>query len=512
MNTPTFFALLLTVTLLATPSPASLKKEKPKVKPVPESSTAYETERLEQVLEKLQNDPDLKYASWGICVMDAKSGEVVVGHDINRTLIPASSLKLLTTSTIFAFLDPEDKFETQLQYDGTFNKTTGVLDGNLYIKGGGDPTLGSYEMKSTPSRPELMRRWVKEIKEAGITEVRGNIIGDSRFFEDDVAPSSWTYGDMGNYYGASANGLTFSDNTFRILFRSGTREGELTKYLHMEPEIPGLKIHNIVTTGPLNSWDNAYIHGAPLNDMYVIKGTIPPGKKLFGVKAAIPDPPLFIAQQLKQALEKSQISVTGIAKAIHPSNDLKDEPQRTIIHSHFSPPLKDIVQLINEKSNNLFAEHILKMIGKQQYNYASTEKGVEAIEKFYRGKGLRVEGMELEDGSGLSRRNGITPFQLAKVLSIASNDSIFNPFYASLAVAGESGTVTSLCYNTSATGNVRAKSGTLTGVKSYAGYVTTNSGRLLTFAVIANNYTCSNTAMKYKWERLICKLPQAVDL
>lgn len=468
------------------------------------TEVTYDISPVEKVIAELKEDKDLVHANWGFCLMDAETGEVIYEYNDQKSLMPASTMKLLSTAGALMELGPAFKFQTRLQYAGEID-ANGTLKGNLYIKGGGDPTLGSAKINGSKGMSSQLNEWVEAVKERGISRIEGNIIGDATFFDDLVVPSSWSYGDMGNYYAAAASGLSFNDNSFRVLFKAGIYEGAPTVVEKTNPEIPDMEFMNFVTTGPYGSWDDAYLHGAPLNHFYVIKGTVPPGKDLFGIKGAIPNPPHFTAYHFKKALEKADITVQGTPEVVLVESDNPDTV-RTSFHVTYSPPLEEILRYINEESDNLYAEHIMKIFTLKTTGTSRYEKASEKMKHYWGARGCPVTGMEIKDGSGLSRRNLITPFQMSKILSIIANDSLFEVYYKSLAIAGRTGTLSYMCTGTPAENNVHGKSGTITGAKAYGGYVTSASGRLMTFSMIANHYTSSNTGMRLKWEKLMTSL------
>ncbi|MCU0391185.1 MAG: D-alanyl-D-alanine carboxypeptidase/D-alanyl-D-alanine-endopeptidase [Thermoflexibacter sp.] len=454
-------------------------------------------------VKRMMGEKEMKTATFGFCVYDLKADKMLFSYNPNQSMIVASILKLATTSVALQVLGASFHFETHLEYDGKIEN--GILKGNLYIKGGGDPTLGKDSMD------KLMKEWVEIIKKQGIKQIDGAIVGDASIFEEHLAPDNWAWSDIGNYFGAGACGLSINDNFFELYFNSGKNEGDATQFLKYEPKIDELEFVNEVKTGAQGSLDEAYIFAAPYSYApRYMKGTIPPNRANYIVKAAIPDPPLFCAKMLTKYLK-----ISGIMISKEPITDrllrLKKSPlnkNRKSFHKHLSAPLKEIVLLTNTKSVNIYAESMLKMIGLHRKNKGTTEAGREAMIEFLEEKKINTNGLFMEDGSGLSHYNALTPEQLTQVLKIAHQSLIFKDFYNSFAIAGKTGTARYLLGGTAAEGNMRAKSGSLTRVRSYAGYVNTKSNHLLAFVIIANNFVGESKDMKKRLEKILGILPE----
>lgn len=457
--------------------------------------------RLNQEIEKLGKDNDLEHAVWGVNVLDAKTGKVITGYNDHISLTPASTLKVVTTAAALGILGEDFRYETKLEHDGVFDTVTGILKGNIYIKGGGDPSLGSALFRNRKDSL-ITDIWAALLHIKGIRQVEGRVIADASVFEDEMIPSTWIWGDIGNYFGAGASGLTFMDNKYTLFYKSG-KAGDTTSITKVWPEVPGLTVTNYVRAG--GSSDNAFIYGAPYVFSRYVTGTIPPGRTNYEVDGAVPDPPLLCAQMLEDALKRAGIAITANASTVR---ILKLEGRyvkvkRTTLHTHYSPPLEKIVYYTNLKSNNLFAEHLLKTIAWKKTGFGNDSEGRKAVVNYWASKGVDVKGLFMSDGSGLSRANAITAAQLSNILRIARNETYFPAFYNSLPVAGRSGSLGSLCVGTCAENNLRAKSGYINRARGYTGYVKNKKGDEVIFSMIANNYDCSPTEMKKKMERIM---------
>ncbi len=441
---------------------------------------------LQRIVDDWSNSDYLKHASAGISIVDANTGESVAEWESQRSLIPASNLKLVTTASALAILGPDYRFTTTLAYDG-FIDGQGVLQGNIFIIGDGDPCLGSPDMAGVTSLPDFLDRMRAAIQQAGIRQVAGRVIGDDRIYSSLASGTHWQWLDLGNYYGCGAFGLNLHDNLYYLRFDQQTQLGTTPPVAKVEPAIPGLQFHNEVTSAGRGSGDNAYIYGSPYSYQRFLRGTIPVGSGYFTIKGAIPDPALFAAQQLTNSLDAIGIlCMRPPASARH----LQQVPEPgTVIYRHDSPSLAEIVRETNMESVNLYAEVLLRAIGLQQQGEGSASAGLEAIETYWGTKGIDFRGAQLYDGSGLSPRNAL-PARLFTDLMVAiqADSRVREAFMASLPLAGRSGSLRNYFKGTPAENNLCAKSGYIERVRAYTGYASTQSGRLLAFSMMINNY------------------------
>ncbi|HRH54263.1 MAG TPA: D-alanyl-D-alanine carboxypeptidase/D-alanyl-D-alanine-endopeptidase, partial [Chitinophagales bacterium] len=407
--------------------------------------------------------------------------------------------KVITTIAGLNLVGADYTYKTYIEYDGTIGADS-VLKGNLYVRGTGDPTLGSERLDNMLRYDSLMVTWAKLIKEKGINQITGKIIADASVFEDYATPGSWNWDDIGQYYGAGSYGLNIFENTFTLYYSSTSSTCRVDS---MVPKIEDLTVWNDVKVG--GGGDEAYIYGAPDNYYRYVTGTIPANRKAYTVDGSMPDPPLFLALELKKALINNGIKVDQQATTVYAMKreKLTVNNERKNLYTHVSSPLSDVVYHTNQKSNNLYAETILKTIGKKQLSDGSRESGTKAVTTYYKNKGIDLAGMNIEDGSGLSRMNVFTTKQMCSILNMEMKEPTFEQFKKSLPIAGKSGTLITVADNTVAAGKVFAKSGSMYKVRSYSGYVQTKSGELLSFCVIVNNYTCGSVEIKSKLEKLM---------
>lgn len=461
--------------------------------------------RLNAYVDSINTSDELFSGSWSFCLADADSGKNICAINIDRSMVPASVMKIVTTGTALAMLGPKYRFTTTLKYDGTIDAATKTLNGNIYIRGGGDPTLGSETFGSSPNK--VAEEWVKKIKALGIDSVAGFIIGDAQSCDQDPIPLGWTWEDIQSDYGTGPCGLNIRENVYDILCKGGKNGVSI----RTNPQIPGLKLYNQIVHNTKIAKSYAYVQGAPFQFNRTVFGEV---SDTLRERSAIPDPALFCAQLLCSNLISSGIKVRDSATTIRliRFNGIKisgkenlpaGQAGKTVIVSSSSPDLEALVYHTNQISQNFYAESILRAISLSENGYGSGPSSVNIIYKFWKEKKVDLRGLCMVDGCGLSRMNNITTNQLVKMLVVFAKDkTIFPAFYKSLPVAGESGTIRKLSHGTLAEGNLHAKSGTMARVKSYTGYVKTKSGKLLCFAMIGNNTLWTEVELKYKFERL----------
>ncbi|HHS95057.1 MAG TPA: D-alanyl-D-alanine carboxypeptidase/D-alanyl-D-alanine-endopeptidase [Phaeodactylibacter sp.] len=458
--------------------------------------------KLSKAIETFVKDPALSSASVGVSVISVESGKEIAAYNSRKSLTPASAMKVLTTGAALKILGADFRFQTKLEYDGYID-AHGNLIGNLYITGMGDPTLGSPDFKGLPTWAALLKLFCDKVKKAGILNIAGQVVGDAAYFATQGVGHTWAYEDLGNYYGAGAYGLNVLENKYYLHLQQNSREGANPKIIKTTPKIPGLLLINELHSAPKGSGDNAYIFGAPQTYTCYVRGTIPVGKKIFTIKGAIPDPPLYAAQSLMEALEEQGINTHCEAAAKWQTN--KQIPnKRHTLYSYQSPALKSIVQRCNMKSVNLYCEAMLRMMGKKKKSDGTPEAGLEVLIDFWKAKGLPIQGLFLEDGSGLSPYNALTAQHLALAMRLIFKEEDWrNDFEASLPLAASSGALKHRFKGSKAQNNLRAKSGGLNRVRSFTGWVKNAQGKQVTFAIMVNNYIGEASYILRKMETLM---------
>ncbi|MCB0396410.1 MAG: D-alanyl-D-alanine carboxypeptidase/D-alanyl-D-alanine-endopeptidase [Flavobacteriales bacterium] len=460
---------------------------------------------LNQYISQLAMSNELTHASWGVYAAYVHRDSLLAHYNSDLSMVPASTMKVVTTGVVLDLLGADTRIETLLQYDGVIDTQKRVLRGNIYIRGSGDPSLGS-DVFGGCVRDSVLRRWVKAIRNAGIDSIQGAVIGDARAFEYDMIPSGWAWEDMQSGYCAGASGLSFVENVYHIMVEAKPD----TFLMSTEMDIPDFQLVSQLKTGQDAPGNAIWVSGAPYMNKCFVHGYVSPDSTKFGIKCQVPDPAYLCAYSLFKALKKKGIHVRDSASTHRRLGRLgSKQPSRVTIQTWKSPTILEMIQYTNTVSHNFYAESLLKYLSYKQTGFGSTVGGTEVIQRYWRRRGLDLRGFYQYDGSGLSRFDAITPKQLVSMLrSYGKDTTLFKQFYGTLPVAGRTGTLRGLCFGTAAEGNVHAKSGYMSRVRSYAGYVTTKDGDLVAFAMMANNFECSPIAMRHHFEKLMALMAE----
>jgi len=464
------------------------------------SSIAFSQANLDSVLTAFQKDKSLANSSISFLAIDLSDDSVVGSIKDSLSLPPASTVKLFSTATAIELLGPSYTPKTKIYTNSTFSKDS-ILQGSLYIKGSADISLGSQYFNAEDSLSQFLWNWAEVIYQKGIRKITGDIIGDGSAFGYNGVPDGWAYDDIGNYYGAFPAGLSIFDNWIRYYFQVPAPKLKPV-LLKTFPVIPNLTLKNQLIA--LNGvGDNSIIYGGPYNYDRVIRGSLSANSPVFIVKGSMPDPEVQFLQVFKEILQLRGIQVDGQTISCRLPNDKISLPidyaKLQLVLEHTGKSVKEIAYWTNMKSINVFAETLNAWIGYEKIGEGTTENGVKVMEDHWASR-INTIGMHLTDGSGLSRSNSVSAknyCSLLKYMYLSKNREVFK---ATLPVAGVSGTLSSFCKGQCAEGKIYAKSGTMRRIKSYAGYVETGSGKKIAFALIVNNYACSNNAIMKKME------------
>jgi D-alanyl-D-alanine carboxypeptidase/D-alanyl-D-alanine-endopeptidase (penicillin-binding protein 4) len=440
--------------------------------------------------------PELSCADVGILVKEVQTNKTIVEYRSDKSLMPGSNLKLITTATALNLLGPDFRFATPLQFDGSIDQN-GILHGNLYIVGRGDPTIGSEDFADV----DFIDKWVMAVKKAGIKAVDGRVIADVSAFDQEVIPPDWVWEDMGNYYAAGVYGLSLDDNLYRLTFRTDSI-GTTPKIIAIAPSFHPIIFHNYLKASALNA-DGSFIHGAPFSYQRTITGTLPANRASFVVKGDLPNPPFALATFFTDQLNHHGIYVNGLPTDTLPAVNSK----RTEFYIHYSPDLNAIIDKTNTESNNLFAEHIFKRLALINYHIATREEATQIVKQFWGSHQVDTTSLFIEDGSGLSPFDGVTPDFFVHLLIYMRTENLYGTqLFNSLPVAGQSGTLRNFLVNTPLEGKVHAKSGSIKRVLCYAGYLERNN-KEYAFSVMTNNYQGSALNVRKAIEKFLLSLP-----
>ena len=456
-------------------------------------------------IERFMSTAHMRGASVSIMIKEIGSDSVVYSYDANREVIPASIIKTITTATALEILGEDFRYETAIMYDGQVNDS--ILNGNIYIYGSGDPSIGSSNIEADSDN--IIREWVAAIKNTGIKKIVGAVIADESIFDTEGISMKWMREDLGSYYGQGCYGLNIYDNRYSLYINTKS-PGSKPEIERSKPDMSPILFHNYLTATNTTR-DSSYIVGLPYSNERYLYGTIPANRSGYRLSGDIPEPALFLAQHLTKALQKEDITVTGTPTCyrILSQSGMWNKQDRKVIIKTYSLPLKDLARITNHTSSNLYADAILKTIGSGYEGNAITSsfgKGINALKKHWEDKEIETSSLWLFDGSGLAPTDKVTANFMCEFLSyMAKKSTVSKAFIESIPRAGMEGTVANILRGSRLQGHVRLKSGSMSRVRSYAGYVTKDD-KQYTVAIIVNNFSCTQTRMRADIEQLLLSL------
>ncbi len=427
-------------------------------------------------------------ASVGFCLKEI-SGKEITSYNKNTALTPASTLKIVTTAIGLELLGEDYKFETKLSIDKANPQ-------HIIIRGNGDPTLGSQYLNDSPEA--FLDIWVEKIRGAVNISKPLEIEIDDRYFGYTGVSRKWLQEDLGNYYAAGAYGISIFDNTYKLFFNTMDADN-LPQILRTEPEMKEIVFLNTLTTNKSGK-DNGYINGEPFSNNRKLVGDIPANRKSFSIKGDIPDPGLYLGQTLAKKLTQNNMLIGSVYTARSdyfrsstPQFSRLIRSEEEIIYTQNSLPLKKIIRVINEKSNNHYTEHLIRAIGASNADiipYVNPlDEGINKIKNLLASQGLDADALFMYDGCGLAPSNKISPQLLCDILIYMQDKSKYKEsFFASLPKAGREGTVRNLLKGTRLEGKIFVKSGSIADVQCFAGYYV-DGNKKYAFSVMVNNYT-----------------------
>ncbi len=463
---------------------------------------AFSQSGFESTVQTLLERPEYKNASVGINVLDLSSAKTIFEWNPEKLLIPASTMKLVTTAGALEILGSNYRFQTKIAYFGKIDNNQ-TLNGNLVVIGGGDPTLGSEYFRDHYSSTHFLELWVQQIKTAGIRKINGDLVLDGSIYDSEKVPDTWIWGDIGNYYGAGPSAFTVYDNLFRITFRSPQNAGEPTEIISTYPKIEGLEITNEVLSSE-DKTDQAYVFGSPFGKKRVVRGTIPKGRNAFTIKAAMPQPEEILARDLMAQLAKEGIFVSGEVR--FSKTNTRDIQ---VIYIHESPCLTEIVKVLNYESVNLIAEHLVRQIAFEKAGIGNREKGLEIINDFWQNKIFGTEIFFMADGSGLSHFNAISPAHFTSLLQYMYLQSEYKAAFLNSLPSAGMGTMTGFSAERFPGNTLKAKSGSMARVRCYAGFLETDTDKMLAFAILFNHFGGSSFQLTREIEKLLYELQKS---
>lgn len=423
------------------------------------------------------------------CVLDS-SGDVVFSFNGEQSFVPASALKTVTTATALEKLGPDFRFRTLLLGTAPFPAPlpgevgapmeSRVYEGDLVILGGGDPSFAT----------EHLIAWGAEIAALGITEIRGRIIGDGKVFPELTAAKAWDWGDVGNYYGAPAAGLNIDGNRYAATFRPGAKVGDPAVLMEVLPEVPGVTLFNRMLTSEAirSERDAPYAYGGPYSPIITFRGAVPVNASEEVVAGAVPDPVFSASARLHRLLGQRGVTVTG-----EPTTSLRLElegespPVPSSLHpglAHESEPLIALIRHTHRFSDNLYAECLFRLMALERRD----GDGQAAVTEHWRNRGAHLQGLRMEDGSGLARADLIRGVDLARINFLTRHGEHGAAFLDSLIPQFD--------------GKMRWKGGAMSRIRSYVGFTLATSEEL-TFVLGFNHFDADSVTIARCREQLL---------
>ncbi|MFI5133029.1 MAG: D-alanyl-D-alanine carboxypeptidase/D-alanyl-D-alanine-endopeptidase [Chitinophagales bacterium] len=477
------------------------------------------TTKLQKAFQQFENDPQLKHAISSLYVIDAKTGKVVFDKNSQVGLAGASTQKIITATTAFELLGKDYRYKTQFIKRKDLHVDYGHNDGELVVQGNGDPTFGSQRYESTKVQ-NIFLNVLGNLQNQNFNRVE-RIVVPAYVNQSNPLPGGYCWEDIGNYYGAGTFSLDWRENQYDLLLKSTRENGSPPEIVGTEPEQKDMIFYNFLSTGERGSGDNAYIYSVPFSKEITVRGTIPPNQEKFIIAGSMPNPAKTFAEEFYKFLVTNSIAfrdtlgidgkLTYFDDSILIKRDFTDYKDMIsymvsyplykydTIYTHYSPSLDSIIYWFLKKSINLYGEALIKTFAYEKkarlndkvgQGVGSTDSGVVIVKDFWKQKGLDETELNICDGSGLSPLNRITTHAQVEVLKYAKTRDWFPYFYDALPE-----------YN-----NMKMKSGTINGVKGFAGYQTSKSGDEYIFSFLVNNYNGSPSELVDKMYKVLNNL------
>ena len=458
--------------------------------PRPETNVpAPAVDALRRDLSRIIAEPGWSGDEYGVMVVSLDRGDTLFALNPDRPLAPASNAKLFSTAAALYYLGPAFRFTTFLLADGPIRD--GVLDGDLILYGTGDPSI-SGRMLEGPTA--VMRAMVDSLVAAGVREIRGDVVGDGSYFDDQWVGPGWQENDLDAWYGAPIGALSFAENVVSIRFEP-TAPGRPAR-VSSNPVTRELALENRVSTV---SSGTSRVSFERRDDRLIAHGQVRSGSG--GIARSIPvvDPANYAAAALRAVLEQRGVAVAGAVRSVRRPTDsrvsfasgtpsLVGGTAPRVLAAHLSPPLGEIAAVTNHVSHNLFAEALLKAVGRLVAGEGTFAAGGAAIQRFLeRELGSAPVTISQVDGSGLSRNNLLSARTAVRLLDYMPKSDVWESYFSSLPAAAVPDGLEQRMRGTPAAGNLRAKTGTIRRVSALSGYVHSADGELLAFSILAND-------------------------
>lgn len=450
---------------------------------------------LSATLDHLMAAHPLERAFVGMRVIRLSDGRVLYARNPERLFVPASNMKLFTTALALSKLGADYRLSTEIGSDVPID-AAGTLAGDLDLVGGGDPSLSGreypYRSHAAPSAVyslKAMDEMADQLIAHGLKRVEGNVVGDDTRYVWEPQPGPWSSDSATREYGAPVSALILNDNTFAVTLRPAERAGDLAR-ITLAPPFENFVIDNRVLTIERGERKVEFYRGASGSELHVW-GVIPRAGGAYTQELAIGDPALYAAEVLRDTLLRRGISIRGRAVARHRFPDEKQTPLpdlSVLLAEHRSPPLFDLLQVVDKVSQNLHAEMFLREVAVTAGHAGSREAGLASMDQFLSGIGISSDEYQFTDGSGLSRDTLVSPAAITQLLVHMNQSPHREEWFNLLPIGGEDGTLGSRFAGHAEARAIHAKTGTLDHVKAISGYADTPAYGRVAFSLLVNNF------------------------
>ena len=424
----------------------------------------------------------MSHAQWAVDVRSVERGESLFSLNAGKLMMPASNMKILTLAGAAEILGWDARVTTTVEAIG--HVSNGVLEGDLLVRGGGDPTINTREGRGAA----VFAEWANALRTSGITSIRGRIVGDDQAFDDDGIGGGWAWDYLQYGYAAPVGALQYNEDVAELVVSPGAAQGEPAVVRLSAGS--GLSVTNRVTTtapGSAETVDYKRHLEAPILE---ISGAVPYGAKAVSRHVSVVNPTIFFVQSLKDALVAYGIEVAGEpADLDDTAPEIDATAERKVLITSESPPLREIATVLMKVSQNLYAETLLKWVGRSRAGLGTVAAGRIGVQSVLQGWGISDQAYVMMDGSGLSRYNYVSAAALTAVLERLYKDSKHrDAFVAAMPIAGRDGTLAARLRRTRAEGNAALKTGSISNVRSLSGFVKTRDGEMLVVSILANDF------------------------
>ena len=440
---------------------------------------------------------------WGVLVKSLSTGETLYSLNPGTFLMPASNMKVVTMAAAAERLGWDFTFTTKVVATGPVEG--GVLKGDLVVVGSGDPSLGGRPTEG----PAVVGRWADQIRARGITRVEGRVIGLDNVFDDEGLGQGWSWDYLAYGYATPVSGLDFNENVVKLSFAPGAAAGDPVAVTAL-PDGSGLTIEAAVRTAAPDGTADVNVARPPGSLKLGVSGSVPAGKTDVTQTVSVENPTAFMAGAFRLALLGRGIDVTGDAIDADELPAPPDVADAETLVTYTSPPLSEVGKVLLKVSQNLYADTLLKALGRPaDGGPATAREGRRVLREVLQGWGIAPERYLQADGSGLSRYNYLTADVLVAILTrMYSDDRHYVPFITALPVAGVDGTIAGRMKDTRAQGNARAKTGSIANARALSGYVTSADGEPLVFSMIVNNFNVPQSEADAIIDRAVVRLAE----